>query len=46
MEIVYNLWVELTGLGGLGMESEGMGETEDDFCAFGLRHWMDDGTIY
>lgn len=46
MEIVYNLWVELTGLGGLGMESEGMGETEDDFCGFGLRRWMDDGAIY
>lgn len=46
VEIVYNLWVELIGFGGLGMESEGMGEIEDDFCGFGLRRWMDDGVIY
>lgn len=32
MELAYNLWVELTRLDGLSMESERMGEIEDDFC--------------
>lgn len=31
---------------GLSMENERRGESEADFCVFGLRHWMDDGVIY